>query len=203
MILSVTQGRASGELDRASLLWEELMSLTMHLFEQNQNPTIRSEDITSLVVQLGDDDGLLRRKARESLVNLDGSAVPSLVKALSNPSRDVRWEAAKALGELGDASAAPALVQALEDERFGVRWLAAEALIALGPEAVLPPLMHALSESADSIWLRQGAHHVLRARARIGLPEKVQPVLAALEDVEPAMECPTLALNAWKSLRPS
>ena len=177
------------------------MSLAMHRFEQNQNQQIRAEDITSLVVQLGDDDGLLRRKAREFLVTLDGSAVPSLVKALSNPSRDVRWEAAKALGEIGDPSAAPALVEALEDERFGVRWLAAEALIALGPKAVLSPLMKALSEFADSVWLRHGAHHVLRALAQDGLPPKVQTVLAALEDVEPAVECPVLAERAWELLR--
>jgi HEAT repeats len=177
------------------------MSLTMHLFENNQNLTMHTEGIASLVNRLGDDDGLLRRKARETLVNLDGSAVPSLIIALSNPSRDVRWEAAKALGAIGDPSAAPALVEALEDERFGVRWLAAEALIALGAEATLPPLMHALSESADSVWLRHGGHHVLRTLARYGLPKTVQPVLAALEDVEPAVECPALALRAWESLR--
>jgi HEAT repeat protein len=164
------------------------MSLTMHLFENNQNQTVHTEGIASLVNRLGDDDGLLRRKARETLVNLDGSAVPSLIMALSNPSR-------------GDPSAAPALVEALEDERFGVRWLAAEALIALGAEATLPPLMHALSESADSVWLRHGGHHVLRTLARNGLPKTVQPVLAALEDVEPAVECPALALRAWESLR--
>ncbi len=179
------------------------MSLTMHLFEQYLNQTVSAEDITSLVNQLGNDDGLLRRKARESLVNLDGHAVPSLVMALANPSRDVRWEAAKALGEIRDPAAAPALVKALEDERFGVRWLAAEALISLGSKAVLPPLMHALSISADSVWLRHGAHHVLRALARDGLPQKVQPVLAALEDVEPAVECPVLAQRAWESLRDS
>jgi HEAT repeat protein len=97
------------------------MSLTMHLFEDNQNQTAHTEDIASLVNQLGADAGLLRRKARESLVNLGGNAVPSLIMALSNPSRDIRWEAAKALGAIGDASAAPALVEALEDERFGVR----------------------------------------------------------------------------------
>jgi HEAT repeat protein len=173
----------------------------MHIFEPPENETVQTKDIATLVNQLGDDDGLLRQKARTSLVCLDGSAVPSLIMALNNPSRDVRWEAAKALGEIGDPAAAPALVKALEDERFGVRWLAAEALIGLGADAVLPPLMKALSESADSVWLRQGAHHVLRTLARDGLPASVQHVLAALEDVEPAVECPALALRAWKSLR--
>jgi len=32
----------------------------------------------------------------------------------------VRWEAAKALGQIGDATAAPALVEALQDEEFDV-----------------------------------------------------------------------------------
>jgi HEAT repeat protein len=177
------------------------MSLTMHVFAANQNEAVRAEDITTLVDQLGDHDGLKRQKARASLVSLDGSAVPSLIKALSDPSRDVRWEAVKALGDIADPSAAPALVEALEDERFGVRWLAAEALIALGPGAALPPLMQALSRSSDSVWLRQGAHHILRTLARDGLPQSVQPVLSALEDVEPAVQCPPLAERAGKSLR--
>jgi hypothetical protein len=178
------------------------MSLTMHLFSPDLNRGLGSDsqDVSSLVESLGSEDGITRRKAREMLVALDGATVPALISALSGRNRNTRWEAAKALGEIGDPAAAPALVEALEDERFGVRWLAAEALISLGKDAVLAPLMRALVEAPDSVWLRHGAHHVLRTLARDGLPEPVQGVLAALEDLEPAVECPTLASHAYQYL---
>ena len=48
----------------------------------------------------------------------------------------MRWEAAKALGKIGDPKAALALVGALEDPRSGIRWLAAEGLMAIGREAL-------------------------------------------------------------------
>jgi HEAT repeat protein len=176
------------------------MSLTMHLFPTHSDLSSDSESIGSLILALGAEDGLVRQKARTTLVELDGQVVPDLVRALSNPSGDVRWEAAKALGAIHDPASAPALVRALEDERFGVRWLAAEALIALGVGPALQPLMQALARSADSIWLRQGAHHVLRTLARDGLPRDVDAVLAALEDVEPAVAVPPLAARAWEAL---
>ena len=175
------------------------MSLTMHLFPGPRRELEEGESIGSLIQSLSVDDGLVRQRARRILVDIGSPAVPDLIRALSNPSRDVRWEAAKALGEIRDPSAAPALVASLQDERFGVRWLAAEALIALG-NVVFEPVMAALARSADSVWLRGGAHHVLRALAKEGLPEPVRAVLAALEDVEPAVEVPPLALRAWKML---
>ncbi len=47
---------------------------------------------------------------------------------------------------------------------LGIRWLAAEGLIGLG-EAGLRPLLEALVHHSDSAWLREGAHHVLKALA--------------------------------------
>ncbi len=160
-----------------------------------------TETIGALINKLGSEDGFQRRSARLALVDIDGPAVPGLMRALDHPSRDVRWEAAKALGEIKDPASAPALVDALDDDRFGVRWLAAEALVALGP-AALPALMKALSsQRCESPLLRQGAHHVLRSLLREhDLPAPAARVLDALEDVEPAVEVPGLALAAYKAL---
>ena len=41
--------------------------------------------------------------------------VKKLIKALSDPDKFTRWQAAEALGELGDAKAADPLVKALGD----------------------------------------------------------------------------------------
>lgn len=110
---------------------------------------------------LGSDDGLLRQSAREALVALGGKAVGPLARALGNAKeKQVRWEAAKALGAMGQASAIPALVQALEDSDSDVGWLAAEALSTFG-QGAWPALLAALvAGGAESVLLRQGAHHV-------------------------------------------
>ena len=122
-----------------------------------------------------------------------------LVKALADPNQWVRWEAAKALGQIGDPAAAQALVTALEDKMFDVRWLAAEGLIAMGRGALVP-LLQALMERSDSTWTREGAHHVLHDLTGGDIKEILLPVLAALEDVEPSVEVPFVAKAALDKL---
>jgi hypothetical protein len=157
------------------------------------------ESISSMIADLARDVPLVRVSARESLVAIGGPAVPTLIETLGDPNRRVRWEAAKALSQIGDPAAAEALVRALEDELFGVRWLAAEGLIAMGRGGV-QPLLQALIERSDSDWLRQGAHHVLHELARTGL-EEVRPVLAALEDIEPSVGVPPAARITLDALK--
>jgi len=113
------------------------------------------------------------------------SIVASLIIALTNPNEQVRGQAARALGEIGDPVAAPALVRTLQDPKPGVRWLAAESLIALG-RAALVPLLQALVYHSDSTWLREGASHVLHALLSKGQDDEIALVSAALEDVESA-----------------
>ena len=91
------------------------------------------EKIQTLVADLTCDDILKCQKARRELVSQGSAAVDALVEALSSKKAWVRWEAAKALGQIGDKAAVKALVAALEDREFDVRWLAAEALIRIGP----------------------------------------------------------------------
>ena len=157
------------------------------------------ETIKSFVADLGSTDGIVRVRARKSLVVIGGQAVKPLVKALASKREWVRWEAAKTLGQIGNPAAVQALVKALEDKMFDVRWLAAEGLIATGREALVP-LLQALMEHPDSLWLKEGAHHVLHDIEKARLEEILQPVLAALEDVEPSLEVPLAANTALKAL---
>jgi len=143
--------------------------------------------IKSLVFILSSRDGLLRQTVRRSLVAIGAPAVGALASALRDSNQTVRWEAAKALGEIGSPEAAPALVAALEDSDFGVRWLAAEGLIGLGREG-MKHLLQALIEQRESDWLREGAIHVLRSLVTRGLHDLASPVLAALADAEPRVE---------------
>jgi HEAT repeat protein len=148
--------------------------------------------LEGFVANLASHNDAKRVKARHSLVALGKAAVPSLIEALRNSNTLMRWEAAKALGEIGDPGSAPALVKALEDEEFDVRWLAAEGLIKMNVNA-LRPLLQALENRGDSVFLQEGAHHVFHDLAKGALRKFLAPVLAALERLEPGDEVPWVA----------
>jgi HEAT repeat protein len=158
--------------------------------------------VSWLIADLASQSPLVRANARQSLVAMRGPAVAPLIEALADPKRQVRWEAAKALSQIADPAAAAALVRSLRDRGFGVRWLAAEGLIALGSKGLVP-LLRALIDHSDSVWLRQGAHHVLHDLAKGNLKDLLQPVVAALEDVEPSLEVPVAAGTALRALAPA
>jgi hypothetical protein len=166
-----------------------------------KNDIVPSDDkISSLVEALTSADTVERHDARVQLEEVGPPAVPALLTALQSPSERARWEAAKALSGIPDPSAAPALVRTLEDEKAAVRWLAATALINLGRDALVP-LLQGLVGQSDSIWFRDGAHHVLRSLIKDGVADEAIPVLEALEDIEPCIEAPVAAHNVLEDLR--
>ena len=148
--------------------------------------------VTPLINDLTCKDVYKCRRARRALVEMGESAVPYLVDVLNKRKGWVRWEAAKALGQIPGAAATAALVAALGDKNFDVRWLAAEGLISRGREALVP-LMQALIKKSDLAWFREGAHHVLFDLSQGNLGELVKPVLEALEKVDSAVEVPSKA----------
>jgi hypothetical protein len=157
------------------------------------------EKIRSLVEELDSADGVERHAAREQLEKIGAAAVPALIKTLQSPSEHARWEAAKALVLIGDVRAAPALVRTLEDEKSAVRWLAATALVNLGRNALVP-LLRGLEGHSDSIWFRDGAHHVLSSLVRDGVADEAMPVMEALENLEPRVEAPVAAYHVLQAL---
>ena len=158
-----------------------------------------TEMIEVLVEELGSNDGVKRLHARERLIEMGATAVPALMKALKSPSEQVRWEAAKALGEIRDPSAAGALVDALEDNEPAVRWLAAKALIALGRGALVP-VLRGVERCVDNFWLKTGTIHVLHTLVREGVAPEAAPVLEALEDIAPRVEAPVAAYHVLQQL---
>jgi HEAT repeat protein len=156
--------------------------------------------IESWISDLGSDDGLVRQKAREHLVKMGNRVTEHLVELLKSRESVLRWEAAKALEEIADPAAALPLVCALEDEEYDVRWLAAEGLIAIGQKA-LPPLLDALIEDAESLRLREGAHHVLRNVHKASLKSVVVPLIKALEDPDAEEKVPGATYDVLKVLK--
>jgi len=157
--------------------------------------------IRELVRSLDDSDYIKRWGFHDELEKLGWAATKYLTKALDDPSKRVRWEAAKALGSIKDPSAAPALVNSLMDEVFEIQWLAAEALIALGNAAVVP-LLERLITDYQSPFLRQGAHHVLHALERRHLLDpQTQSVMDDLRCIEPLEPFRYRAKRALDSLK--
>jgi HEAT repeat protein len=155
--------------------------------DRNQKLVVVPAGLTALVSALRSSDYGKRVHARQALEEIGHPAVGPLVELLADPSHQTRWEAAKALVAIADADASPALVEALMDEESDVRWLAAEALIAIGRDG-LGPLLRALEKQPESVWLRQGAHHVLHDLEDPELRDLVEPTLEALESFEPEMK---------------
>jgi HEAT repeat protein len=159
-------------------------------------------DIDALIQELGDRDVAKRKEARRMLQRMGRKATPALIQALEAPKEQVRWEAVQALRCIEDPRAAPALIQAMDDDEPAVRWLAARALVALGREALEPVLLE-LEQGANDAWMRTGVHHVLHALLEKGAVEneEVEPVLEALENLEPRVEAPVAAYHALRRLR--
>lgn len=159
-----------------------------------------SPEIQKLVETLKSEDGLQRQAARYKLEDIGKPAVPYLIELMGDPNAHARWEAAKALDALRDPAAAPVFVKALEDEEPGVRWLAAEGLIGL-ERLAFKPLLEALVKDLDSVWLREGAHHVLHGLSKKHLLKpSMENVFKALESAEPAMTVPWAAEKALEEL---
>jgi hypothetical protein len=156
--------------------------------------------LQNLAAELKSRNGMARRHAREELERMGREATPYLVRLLGSRSTNARWEATKALSRIADPEAAPALVQALMDESFEVQWLAGEALIAIGPDAV-KPLLDGLVHNYGSVYMRQGAHHVLHdLEKRHLLTPPTLRVLEELRSIEPLEPYSVSARRALKNM---
>lgn len=140
-----------------------------------------TKNVKEIGAQLSDWDAKCRHEAREELIRQGEAALPVLLEKLSYRDWHVRWEAVKALGEIGTIEVIEPLVGMLEDDDTGVRWAAMRSLIHMKRE-VVRPIMLALTRRFDSARFRQGAHHILHALHDQGL------LLPAEKDVFRALE---------------
>ena len=148
------------------------------MFEQRQSGI----STQSLVNQLENEDEKVRTRARKSLVTIGKQAVPSLALVLENSKvYKARWEAAKALNEIGDLKSIPTLVKALEDPESDVAWLAAKTLEKF-KKAAWTVLLRALVEhGSKSVLLQHGAHHILRKQKVEGYNDLLDILRTSLE----------------------
>jgi HEAT repeat protein len=160
---------------------------------------MNDQSIPALVEQLSDDDGLVRERARHTLVLIGDPAVPPLLELLESRTKRTRWEAAKALAEIGSQKSIPALVGLFSDRESDIRWLGSEGLVRIGP-ASIPEVLRLIIEKPDSTEIRRAAHHVFRELGKHNrvVKELLTPVLDVLGDTDPAGAIPPKAEDALK-----
>ena len=158
-----------------------------------------SEKICLLLETLYSPDATKRQSTRKALVALGKTAVEPLIALLSDARPHVRWEAAKALGKIGDPASAPALVEALEDDESNVRWLAAVGLAVMKHKGLMP-LLSALVRHPDSIWLREAAHHICHELMREGSFRELVPLIKTLEHPDPEVSVPLAVYDVIRAL---
>lgn len=159
-----------------------------------------SKKIEGLIATLTSEEAARRMEARSELIDIGRPAIPPLLKLLSHAMETARWEACKILGIIGEKTACQRLVQVLKDESFDVRWVAAESLVAMGPRSVIP-VLQALEMNFDSVYLREGALHILRVFDAQGmLNRKTRLVIDALNTFEPGISIALAARTALDSL---
>lgn len=172
----------------------------MNTSADSKDKQIKTTEIKSLISDLDSKDSITRIKARAKLVSYGHQSVKPLLKALSSKNQWVRWEAAKALRQIHDPSSVNGLISALRDEMFDVRWLAAESLISIGRKSLIP-LLKAIIKYPESVWIMEGAHHVLHDMEKGDLEQILHPVLKALENTNEAIEVPLVAESVLNVLQ--
>jgi HEAT repeat protein len=154
--------------------------------------------IPDLIAELGNNDFLKRQHARLLLVHREPESIPALVDALKSHDAQIRLEAVSALGKIRDPKTASPLTDMLMDEETGVRWAAMESLINIGREA-LRPLLEKFIKDFESLWLREGVHHILHVfKDRHELHEQEIALFEKLdEQCIPGFESGWTSQQAW------
>ena len=116
--------------------------------------------------------------SRDSIPGMKAARdVRGLIHLLEHKDPQVQYEAAEALGNLGDEKAIGPLITALKRDEFsGVRWKAAEALSKIGNPAV-EPLIATLQYPDDDVRWKAAI-----ALGEIGNPDAVEPLIQLLSD---------------------
>lgn len=155
------------------------------------------KNVEELIADLSNPEGIIRQKARYELVKMGNPALDYLVELQGAKKHLARWEAVKAISEIGTSDSIPILINALEDEEFDVRWLAAEGLIELGHKSVYP-LLKVFISNKESIHLKEGVHHVLKGLEIRGLYNDKYEIIKALETFAAPVKLELKIINMLK-----
>lgn len=168
--------------------------------ERIDNLTDQEEHIFAYISQLGNSDPGIRMEIRKKILNLGKPAIPYLIANLYNRNKLISCEAAQILSVIDGPKTPKTLVLALDSPDLKTRWDATQDLMEYDRAAVIA-LLRALSSSYSSVWLRQGAQHVLKnLKKRGSLTAEEEKVISAFKDIEPSVCVPSAAVKALTAL---
>ncbi len=196
--------RALGELGDASATEPLIESLRE---DRNVDVRVRAaralgrlggeEVVLPLVEALSDNNSQVCMTAADALVEIGNIAVGPLIRSLKHDKVNVRCDATRALGELGDATAVEPLIEMLTDEWVNVRIYAVQSLGKLGDANAVPSLIKVLENNDENDLVRAGA------AAALGLLKDARALLPLRDLIMKAEELGEIedtALKAYKMI---
>jgi HEAT repeat protein len=136
--------------------------------------------IAGLMVNFADKEDYIRYAAADALVQIGEAAVAPLVEALNHPRVPVRELAARTLGRIGPA-ALDVLLTTIKSPVKQMREAAAEAIGNVKDERSLPPLLAALRDPDDGV--REKAARALANLGKMAVPSLMSLVNDPQDDL--------------------
>ncbi|MDH4378330.1 MAG: HEAT repeat domain-containing protein [Vampirovibrionales bacterium] len=163
------------------------------------------EVVMPLVEALSDTNSQVCMTAADALVEIGPIAVRPLITSLKHERVNVRCDATRALGELGDATAVQPLVDMLTDDWVNVRIYAVQSLGKLADASATEALIEVMLNKEENDLVRAGSAAALGvfkdARALLPLRQLIMDAdeLGEIEDT--ALKAYKLIMAAnWKGL---
>ncbi len=154
------------------------------------------EDVVlPLVEALSDSNSQVCMTAADALIEIGPISVKPLIEILKHDKVNVRCDATRALGELGDKRAVDALVDMLKDEWVNVRIYAVQSLGKIAEKSAVPALIDVMQNSDENDLVRAGA------AASLGVlrdPRALMPLRALIMESNDLNEVADTALKAFK-----
>lgn len=186
------------------------VSATSHLIEslrEDRNVDVRvraaralgrlggQEVVMPLVEALSDENPQVCVTSADALIEIGRIAAPPLIDSLKSERVNVRCDATRALGELGDPIAVMPLVEMLNDEWVNVRIYAVQSLGKLGFGDAVPALVTTLEDADENILVRSGAASAL---GQIKDARALVPLRALIMGANELGEVEDMALKSYK-----
>jgi HEAT repeat protein len=165
-------GRLAVRLLIESLRSEETRWLAVRILDR-----IGTKGVDDLMIALKDQ--YVRGDAADTLIRLDGEAIPALQRGLRSEDETIRNNVAMILGEVRDKQAVAALLEAMTSEPPVVP-SAAASLVKIGDPAAVEPLIECLRHENEQIRL-----YAAWALGGLGDQRAVDPLVKILRDPVP------------------
>ena len=194
--------RALGELGEVSATMPLIESLRE---DRNVDVRVRAaralgrlggkEVVIPLVEALNDENPQVCITATDALIEIVDVATDSLIESLKSEKVNVRCDATRALGEIGNVKAVDHVIRMLKDEWVNVRIYAVTSLGKLNDTKAVPSLIEVMRNEKENDWVRAGA------AAALGVLRDQRALLPLRELIVKAEELGELEDTALKSFK--